>query len=126
MSEITAGIQVIKMYAWEKPFEEMVKVARKLEMDVMARTSYIRGFLISLTVFSDRFSLFLTIVTYVLLGNALTSDKVFSMAQLFNTVQSYMVVLYPFAMSFFAEAKVSVERVEVQVRRKNLMLHTIF
>ncbi|KAB0798124.1 hypothetical protein PPYR_09117 [Photinus pyralis] len=112
MSEITAGIQVIKMYAWEKPFEEMVKVARKLEMDVMARTSYIRGFLISLTVFSDRFSLFLTIVTYVLLGNALTSDKVFSMAQLFNTVQSYMVVLYPFAMSFFAEAKVSVERVE--------------
>lgn len=29
MSEITSGIQVIKMYAWEKPFEAIVALARK-------------------------------------------------------------------------------------------------
>lgn len=29
MSEITSGIQVIKMYAWEKPFEKVVALARK-------------------------------------------------------------------------------------------------
>lgn len=29
MSEITSGIRVIKMYAWEKPFERIVRAARK-------------------------------------------------------------------------------------------------
>lgn len=29
MSEITTGIQVIKMYAWERPFEIIVEHARK-------------------------------------------------------------------------------------------------
>ncbi|KAB0798125.1 hypothetical protein PPYR_09118 [Photinus pyralis] len=112
MSEITAGIQVIKMYAWEKPFEEMVRIARKLEIDVVAITSYIRGLIVALAVYTERFTLFLTVVTYVLLGNALTGDKVFSLAQFFNTIQAYMVILYPLAIAFFAEAKVSVGRVE--------------
>lgn len=29
MSEVISGIQVIKMYAWEKPFEKAVELARK-------------------------------------------------------------------------------------------------
>lgn len=29
MNEIVSGIQVIKMYAWEKPFEKVVELARK-------------------------------------------------------------------------------------------------
>ncbi|KAF5273657.1 hypothetical protein FQR65_LT04657 [Abscondita terminalis] len=112
MNEITSGIQVIKMYAWEKPFEEMVRVARKLEIDVIAVASQIRGFLVSLMVYTERFTLFLTIITYVLLGHSLTSAKVFSMAQFFNTIQLYMAIFYPLAVTFFAEAKISVKRIE--------------
>lgn len=29
MNEIVSGIQVIKMYAWEKPFNKVVDLARK-------------------------------------------------------------------------------------------------
>ncbi|KRT79020.1 ABC transporter ATP-binding protein [Oryctes borbonicus] len=112
MSELTSGIQVIKMYAWEKPFQKVVQFARKLEIDCLTKTSYIRGFTVALMVFTERFTTYLTIITYVLLGNPLTSDKVFSLAQFFNTIQLYMAILFPLAMSTFAEAVVSIRRLE--------------
>uniref|UniRef100_A0A0U9HSH2 Putative ABCC protein n=1 Tax=Chrysomela populi TaxID=154003 RepID=A0A0U9HSH2_CHRPP len=112
MSEITSGIQVIKMYAWEKPFEKVVELARKLEINVLAKTSYIRGISMAMMVFTERVTLYLTIVMYVLVGNRLTGNVVFSMAQLFNTVQLYMSIYFPQALSSYAEAKVSIGRIE--------------
>lgn len=112
MSEITAGIQVIKMYAWEKPFEKIVQMARKAEIDMVTKTSYIRGFTVALMVFTERATLYLTVITFVLDGNRLTGDKVFSMAQFFNTIQLYMAIFFPLALAIFAEAKVSIRRLE--------------
>lgn len=112
MSEITSGIQVIKLYAWEKPFEKMVELARKVEIDIISQTSYIRGFSTALMVFTERATLFITVVTYVLMGYKLSSDKVFSMAQFFNTIQLYMAIFFPLALSMYAEAKISVGRIE--------------
>ncbi|RZC37765.1 ABC tran and/or MMR HSR1 domain containing protein [Asbolus verrucosus] len=112
MNEITSGIQVIKMYAWEKPFEKVVALARKYEINIVAKTSYIRGFSIALMVFTERATLYLTVITFVLMGNKLRADIVFSIAQLFNTVQLYMCILYPLGVSSLAEAKTSVKRIE--------------
>lgn len=69
----------------------------------------------ALMVVTERTTLFLTVVTYALLGNRLTSEKVFSMAQLFNTIQLYMSIFFPMAMTSWAEAKVSVDRLEVRI-----------
>ncbi|XP_025836971.1 probable multidrug resistance-associated protein lethal(2)03659 [Agrilus planipennis] len=112
MSEVTSGIQVIKMYAWEKPFEKLVQLARKLEIQDIRKASFIRAFSTSLTVFTERTILYLTVVTYALLGNYLTGDKVFSIAQLYNTIQLYMSIFLPLAMSTYAEARVSVDRIQ--------------
>lgn len=112
MNEITSGIQVIKMYAWEKPFEKVVELARKHEIKVIAKTSYIRGFSTALMVFTERACLYLTVITFALMGNRLTGDVVFSTAQIFNTVQLYMSILYPLGISALAEAKTSVKRLE--------------
>jgi len=43
MDEIISGVQVIKMYAWEKSFCAMVELTRKLELRVVIKSSYIRG-----------------------------------------------------------------------------------
>lgn len=33
MNEIIHGIQVIKMYAWEKPFAKLISIARRYSQD---------------------------------------------------------------------------------------------
>lgn len=69
MTEIISGIQVIKMYAWEKPFEQMVKLARFAEIKDIKVASYIRGVFNGCVVFLERLALCLTVICYVLLGN---------------------------------------------------------
>lgn len=78
----------------------------------MTITSYIRGVSTALMVFTERVTLFLTIVAFVLLGNDLTGEIIFSVAQLFNTLQLYMAIFYPIAMTSIAESRISVKRIE--------------
>ncbi|KAL0132725.1 hypothetical protein PUN28_000454 [Cardiocondyla obscurior] len=118
MSEIIKGIQVIKMYTWEKPFEGLVNRARKFvlislyEIDVLTLMSYLRGFTFATFVFTERTTLFFTIMAYVLYGHSISADKVFSIARYFNILQLTMAILYPIAVASAAEAAVSVKRIE--------------
>ncbi|CAH1098767.1 unnamed protein product [Psylliodes chrysocephalus] len=112
MNEVTSGIQVIKMYAWEKPFEKMVKMYRSSEVSFIRKTSYVNGVLSAMGVFSERLSLYVTLVTFALAGKAITGDIVFSMAQLFSTVTQVMCIGFPRGLTFYNEAKVSIGRIE--------------
>lgn len=53
MTEIINGIQVIKMYAWEYPFQTIVAEARRLEIKQIRFASYIRGVNMSSFVFIE-------------------------------------------------------------------------
>ncbi|XP_018402741.1 PREDICTED: multidrug resistance-associated protein 4-like [Cyphomyrmex costatus] len=112
MSEIIKGIQVIKMYTWEKPFAELVNRARKYEIDVLTLISYLRGFTLATCVFTERTTLYFTIMAYVLYGHSISADKVFSLAQYFNILQLTMAIFYPMAVAGAAEAAVSIKRIE--------------
>ncbi|XP_025264055.1 multidrug resistance-associated protein 4 [Camponotus floridanus] len=112
MSEIISGVQVIKMYTWEKPFEELVNCMRKYEIDVLTLMSYLRGFTLATFVFTERTTLYFTIMAYVLFGYSISADKVFSMAQYFNILQLTMAIIYPLAVAAVAETAVSIKRIE--------------
>ncbi|XP_044730121.1 probable multidrug resistance-associated protein lethal(2)03659 [Chrysoperla carnea] len=112
MNEIVGGIQVIKMYAWEKPFELLVQQARKTEIDLLLITSYVRGFSAALMVYTERLSLYVTVVAFVLLGNDLTGDVVFSLAQYFNMLQACMAIFFPMALTNAGEAIISIKRIQ--------------
>lgn len=56
-------------------------------------------------------------MVYVLLGNSISADVVFSMAQYFNILQLTMAILYPMAVAAAAEAAVSIKRIEVNFYR---------
>lgn len=112
MNEIIQGIQVIKMYAWELPFQKVVSEARRLEVKQIRYASYIRGINVSTTVFIERSTLFITIAACIMMGHSITADVVYSMAQYFNVLQLNAAIFYPMALSLGAEALVSIRRIE--------------
>ena len=87
MNEILQGIQIIKMYAWEKPFEKVVAEARRLEIKQISYLSYIHTSQLAMIVYHMRVLLCITIVACVLLNKTLTADVVFSMTQLFYILE---------------------------------------
>lgn len=112
MDEIISGMQVIKMYAWEKPFEQVVALARKNEINSITSASYLRGVYLSFMVFTERLSLYITLLSYSLFGFQVTADIVFPLAQFFNTLQGTLSIIMSNAVSFLAEALISVQRLE--------------
>lgn len=112
MNEIISGIQVIKMYAWEIPFENFVSKARVSEVKVVLLSGYVRGFNLAAMIFTERTTLFLTIVSYALMGNTVTASIAFSMAQYFNVLQATMALYYPNAIITGAEALVCIKRLQ--------------
>ncbi|XP_026726081.1 multidrug resistance-associated protein 4 [Trichoplusia ni] len=112
MDEIISGMQVIKMYAWEKPFEQVVALARKNEINCITSASYLRGVYLSFMVFTERLTLYITLLSYSLFGYQVTADIVFPLAQFFNTLQGTLSIIMSNAVSFLAEALISVQRLE--------------
>ena len=75
-------------------------------------------------VFTERTTLFFTIMTFVLLGGQISADKAFSMAQYFNILQATMAIYYPLAVSSAAEALVTIKRLQVSLM--SLLYHCVF
>ncbi|XP_077301168.1 ATP-binding cassette sub-family C member 4-like [Arctopsyche grandis] len=112
MHEIIRGIQVIKMYAWEQPFEKAIARARETEMSAVKKTAYIRGIAISEMIFTERSSLFNTLLAYTLMGYTITASTVFSLAQFFNKIQEELAFHFPAAVAQAAECLITIRRIE--------------
>ncbi|XP_050098722.1 probable multidrug resistance-associated protein lethal(2)03659 [Anopheles aquasalis] len=112
MNEIIQGIQVIKMYTWEKPFASLVAMARKKEIKVIRYVSYIRGILLSFIMFTTRVSIFISLVAYALLGEIVTAEKAFAITAYYNILRATMTIFFPQGIAQFAEALVSVRRIQ--------------
>ncbi|CAG0895339.1 unnamed protein product [Cyprideis torosa] len=112
MSEILDGMRIIKMYAWEKPFAEKVDFARRAEVKVIQAVSFLRGFNMAMFFMVSRVVLLVTFVTFVLIGEKITAEKVFLTVATFNTVRLMMTYCFPNAIGMGAETLVSCKRLE--------------
>ncbi|XP_046746877.1 ATP-binding cassette subfamily C member 4-like [Diprion similis] len=111
MSELISGVEVIKMYSWEKPFDIIVAKVRGLEIKLISITSYLKGIFASIMVFSERVTLYLTLITFALMGNPLTAEITFPLATLFNLLQMTCAIAFPQAIIQAGEAIVSLRRI---------------
>lgn len=114
MDEIISGVQVIKMYAWEIPFARLITYARKMELSVLRKQSYIRAIYITFMLFTTRVALFATMIVIILLQGPeeITSSKIFVISFYFNIISHMMTQRFPRSIAETAETVVALKRLE--------------
>lgn len=111
MDEIISGIQVIKLYAWEIPFAKLTTLARKMELKIVRKNSYVRALYMTFMLFTTRMALFCTMLAIIVLGGELTASKVFVTAAYYGVITQTMSQMFVRGVAEIAEALVSLRRI---------------
>ncbi|KAJ3652255.1 hypothetical protein Zmor_018236 [Zophobas morio] len=111
MNEIITGVKVIKMYSWEKPFAKLVELARKLEVDQIKISSYLRGFNMACQIFLGRIAVFFCILVYVLIGGNIEAQYVYVLTSFYEIIRLGSVIFLPMGMMEMGETITSVKRI---------------
>ncbi|XP_075056002.1 ATP-binding cassette sub-family C member 4 isoform X1 [Mixophyes fleayi] len=112
MNEVISGMRIIKMYAWEQSFTELVNDIRKKEISKVLRSSYLRGMNLASFFVASKIIVFVTFTTYVLLGNVISASRVFVAVSLYSAVRLTVTLFFPSAIERVSEAKVSIRRIK--------------
>ncbi|XP_050293465.1 probable multidrug resistance-associated protein lethal(2)03659 [Anthonomus grandis grandis] len=111
MNEIISGIQVIKMYTWEKPFAKLVELSRRREMQAVKKISVIRALMTSFNFFLSTSAIYICILAYVLLGNILDAQYVYLLESFYGLLRVSVTQFFPLGITQFAEVNISVKRI---------------
>uniref|UniRef100_UPI00398F2F2F ATP-binding cassette sub-family C member 4 n=1 Tax=Pristiophorus japonicus TaxID=55135 RepID=UPI00398F2F2F len=112
MNEVIAGMRIIKMYAWEKPFSNLITQIRKKEIAKILKSSYLRALNMASFFIASKMILFLTFLVYVLLGNTITASRVFVTVSLYSAVRLTVTLFFPAAVQTVSEGLISIRRIK--------------
>ncbi|XP_066923803.1 ATP-binding cassette sub-family C member 4-like [Clytia hemisphaerica] len=112
MNEIINGIKVIKLYTWEKSFKEWIKDLREKEIKSVQYLAYARATIMSFFFSAGAFVSLITFMTFVLSGNKLTAQIVFTSVALFNIARGVFTIYLPIGVTFMMEVNVAVQRIQ--------------
>ncbi|XP_059613900.1 ATP-binding cassette sub-family C member 4-like [Phlebotomus argentipes] len=113
MDEIISGVQVIKMYAWEKPFAKLISATRKLELKIIRNSAFVRAIYMTFLLFTTRMALFCTMLTMVLMDNDITAARVFVISAYFNILAYTMSQMFVRGVAEIAEVLVALRRLRM-------------
>ncbi|XP_050803051.1 ATP-binding cassette sub-family C member 4 isoform X1 [Gopherus flavomarginatus] len=112
MNEVITGMRIIKMYAWEKSFSELVSSIRRKEISMVLKSSYLRGLNLASFFVASKITVFMTFMTYVLLGNVISASRVFVAMSLYGAVRLTITLFFPAAVERASEALISIRRIK--------------
>lgn len=114
MDEIVSGVQVIKMYAWEKPFASLIAKSRKSELNFVRKAGYVRALFMSLLLFTTRMAVFCTMLSIVMFYGAheITASKVFVISSYFAILSLSMSQSFVRGVAEVSEALVAFKRLQ--------------
>ncbi|KAL4711269.1 hypothetical protein ACJJTC_019110 [Scirpophaga incertulas] len=112
MNEVIQSIEAIKMYAWENAFAKIIGIARKKEMNVIKKMSWLRAVMISCVKLNTKVAIFLSIMSFTSFKNELTAAKVYVIFTYYEMLKYNLVDFLPLAITFTLEGYVSVKRMQ--------------
>ncbi|XP_010629028.1 multidrug resistance-associated protein 4 isoform X1 [Fukomys damarensis] len=112
MNEVITGIRIIKMYAWEKSFADLISSLRRKEISKVLRSSYLRGMNLASFFVASKIIVFVTFSCYVLLGHVVTASRVFVAMTLYGAVRLTVTLFFPAAIERVSEAIISIQRIK--------------
>lgn len=86
------------------------KLCFRYEIKSIRAASFIRGITLSFIIFTTRYSIFATILAYVLFGNVINAEQVFVLTSFYNILRQSMTVFFPQGITQVAEGLVSINR----------------
>ncbi|MCJ8749120.1 hypothetical protein PDJAM_G00172600 [Pangasius djambal] len=113
MTEILNGIKILKLYAWEPPFQAQVQDVREKELKVMRKFAYLSS--VSVFIFSCAPAL-VSLATFAVFvsvspDNVLDAQKAFTSISLFNILH-FPLAMLPMLISSLVQTSVSKKRLE--------------
>ncbi|NWH91829.1 MRP4 protein, partial [Aegithalos caudatus] len=112
MNEVISGMKIIKMYAWEKSFAELVNGLRRKEIAMVMKSSYLRGLNLASFFVASKITVFMTFMAWVLLGNVISASKVFVAVSLYGAVRLTVTLFFPAAVERVSESVISIRRIK--------------
>ncbi|EYB87407.1 hypothetical protein Y032_0263g589 [Ancylostoma ceylanicum] len=112
MNEILNGIRVIKMYAWEGAFSEVVADLRRREMSKVRANAVFQSLVMGLFWSSGKLIVLFAVLCFILTGNDLSAERIFVATALYNACRLPVTLFLPFSLQFFFEVRVSIRRIQ--------------
>lgn len=114
MDEIVTAVQAIKMYAWEKPFAELVALTRQMELKAIRKMYNVKFLHMISTVVTNRLALFFTMLGMVYINGPeqIIANQIFVMSTYFSIVSQLMANRFPRGIAETAEVLSSLERIQ--------------
>ncbi|KAK4880166.1 hypothetical protein RN001_008312 [Aquatica leii] len=110
MNEIIMGIQVIKVYAWEKAIQKLVAFYRKNEMKYIRISSYVRAMYLTFDILIMQMLLYITVLAYVVFNDNIDAQKFFTLTIFYSSLRLTMATFFPQGLGLIAETRVSIQR----------------
>jgi ATP-binding cassette subfamily C (CFTR/MRP) protein 4 len=112
VSDLIAGIKLVKFYAWETPFAEVITKIREDEMRFLKKGAMLSALNNCLFFSSPAILGTITTLSFHYLGGELSPSIIFSIYTLLNTLRITMFADFPRGIRYLFESLVSLERVQ--------------
>nr|XP_012645243.2 canalicular multispecific organic anion transporter 2 isoform X2 [Microcebus murinus] len=126
MSEILAGIKVLKLYAWEPSFSGQVEGIRQGELQLLRKAAYLHALSTFLWTCTPFMVTLITLGVYVSVdqNNVLDAEKAFVSVSLFNILKNPLQML-PQLISNLTQTSVSLKRIQHFLSQDELDLQCV-